>query len=204
MTKDFRVEVKVKNNRLLEQLEKAGFESIADFSRKTGINQGLVGDYANMKEKALTKDGQYKPSVLRLSEALKCMPEDLFPTAQLTQKLATNKQFFTANESELFDLTSSLRSAAMSPERQLMQSDANRVVKQLLLTLTPREQRLLDLRFGLTDGEEKTLDQVADLFGIHRERVRQIQAKAMRKMKHPFRSRQLREYYEELTTDPTE
>jgi RNA polymerase primary sigma factor len=118
--------------------------------------------------------------------------------------LETNKQHFTANESELFDLTSSLRSAAMSPERKLMHEDANRVVKQMLLTLTPREQRLLDLRFGLTDGEEKTLDQVADLFGIHRERVRQIQAKAMRKMKHPFRSRQLREYYEELTTDPTE
>jgi len=204
MAKDFRVEVKVKNNKLLEQIEKAGFESLADFSRKTGISQGLIGDYVNMRESALANNGQYRSTVLKISEALKCMPEDLFPAAQMTQKLETNKQHFTANESELFDLTSSLRSAAMSPERRLIHEDANRVVKQVLLTLTPREQRILDLRFGLTSGEEQTLDQVADQFGVGRERVRQMQAKAMRKMKHPKRSRELREYYDELTTDPTE
>jgi RNA polymerase primary sigma factor len=63
---------------------------------------------------------------------------------------------------------------------------------------------VLDLRYGLTYGEEKTLDEIGEIFGVGRERIRQIEQKALRKMKHPERSRELRANINELTIDPLE
>ena len=65
---------------------------------------------------------------------------------------------------------------------------------EVFTTLNEREQRVLRLRFGLDDGCSRTLEQVAVEFGVTRERIRQIEAKALRKLRHPSRSRQLREY----------
>jgi RNA polymerase primary sigma factor len=60
--------------------------------------------------------------------------------------------------------------------------------------LSPRERDVLRLRFGLDDGRQRTLEEVGQLFGVTRERIRQIEAKALRKLRHPNRSRRLREY----------
>jgi len=68
-------------------------------------------------------------------------------------------------------------------------------VQKTLDILTERERQVLELRFGLTDGEERTLEEVSKMFDITRERVRQIEAKALRKLRHPMRSRLLREYF---------
>jgi len=76
--------------------------------------------------------------------------------------------------------------------RQLLKDEINEV----LLTLTPREQRVLQLRFGLEDGRTRTLEEVGLVFQVTRERIRQIEAKALRKMRHPSRSRKLRGYLE--------
>ena len=67
-------------------------------------------------------------------------------------------------------------------------------LKDALQTLTPREARVLRYRFGLDDGRPRTLEEVGQLFGVTRERIRQIEAKALRKLRHPSRSRKLRDY----------
>ena len=69
-------------------------------------------------------------------------------------------------------------------------------VEDILDTLTPRERRVLQLRFGLIDGHQRTLEEVGRRFGVTRERIRQIEAKALRKLRHPSRSRKLRDYLE--------
>ena len=74
----------------------------------------------------------------------------------------------------------------------MMQSD----VEDLLDTLTPRERRVLKLRFGLTDGHQRTLEEVGKRVGVTRERVRQIEARALRELRHPSRSAKLRAYVE--------
>ncbi len=67
-------------------------------------------------------------------------------------------------------------------------------LEDVLETLNPREEKVLRLRFGLDDGRSRTLEEVGQVFGVTRERIRQIEAKALRKLRHPTRSRHLREY----------
>src|SRR5260370_11405940 len=69
-------------------------------------------------------------------------------------------------------------------------------VEAALNTLIPRERRVLQLRFGLIDGHERTLEEVGKRFGVTRERIRQIEGKALRKLRHPSRSKKLRDYWE--------
>ena len=65
---------------------------------------------------------------------------------------------------------------------------------EVLETLTLREQKVLKLRFGLEDGRQRTLEEVGREFSVTRERIRQIEAKALRKLRHPSRSKKLRDY----------
>jgi RNA polymerase primary sigma factor len=67
-------------------------------------------------------------------------------------------------------------------------------INEVLHTLTPREEQVLKLRFGLEDGRTRTLEEVGKEFDITRERIRQIEAKALRKLRHPSRSKRLRDY----------
>ncbi len=67
-------------------------------------------------------------------------------------------------------------------------------LSDVLGTLSPREQKVLELRFGLRDGRTRTLEEVGREFGVTRERIRQIEAKALRKLRHPSRSKKLRDY----------
>ena len=65
---------------------------------------------------------------------------------------------------------------------------------EVMNTLTPREAKVLKLRFGLEDGRTRTLEEVGKEFEVTRERIRQIEAKALRKLRHPSRSKKLRDY----------
>ena len=70
------------------------------------------------------------------------------------------------------------------------------MAEEILTSLSPREGRVLQLRFGLKDGKSHTLEEVGKKFGVTRERIRQIEAKALRKLRHPSRSRKLKDYLE--------
>ena len=67
-------------------------------------------------------------------------------------------------------------------------------LNEVLSTLTPREEKVLRLRFGLDDGKTRTLEDVGKEFNVTRERIRQIEAKALRKLRHPSRSKRLKDY----------
>ncbi len=87
-------------------------------------------------------------------------------------------------------------SKALAPSDAASQVVLKEQVEDVLFTLSERERRVLELRFGLDDGRSRTLEEVGREFGVTRERIRQIEAKALRKLRHPTRSKKLRDFLE--------
>jgi RNA polymerase primary sigma factor len=83
---------------------------------------------------------------------------------------------------------------AVSPSEAVISVNLKEYTSQVLRTLTPREERVIKMRFGLEDGSEHTLEEVGQSFQVTRERIRQIEAKALRKLRHPSRSRRLKAF----------
>jgi RNA polymerase primary sigma factor len=87
--------------------------------------------------------------------------------------------------------------SSVSPSEAAISISLQEQTESLLKTLTPREERVIKMRFGLEDGSEHTLEEVGQSFAVTRERIRQIEAKALRKLRHPSRSRNLRSFLED-------
>src|SRR2546422_2399566 len=86
--------------------------------------------------------------------------------------------------------------AVVSPSDAVINLNLKEQTASVLKTLTPREEKIIKMRFGLDDGSEHTLEEVGQSFAVTRERIRQIEAKALRKLRHPSRSRKLRAFLE--------
>ncbi len=91
--------------------------------------------------------------------------------------------------------------AVVSPSDAVINLNLKEQTASVLKTLTPREEKVIKMRFGLDDGSEHTLEEVGQSFAVTRERIRQIEAKALRKLRHPSRSRKLRAFLEGSSRD---
>ena len=87
----------------------------------------------------------------------------------------------------------------LSPAEAVINLNLKEQTESVLQTLTPREERVIKMRFGVGDGKDHTLEEVGQSFAVTRERIRQIEAKALRKLRHPSRSRKLRAFLEGRT-----
>lgn len=97
------------------------------------------------------------------------------------------------NESSLGDFVEDKQ--VMEPVRSAYSNMLKEQIHEVLSTLTEREHKVINYRFGLEDGWQRTLEEVGQKFGVTRERIRQIEAKALRKLRHPSRSKKLKEFY---------
>jgi RNA polymerase primary sigma factor len=88
--------------------------------------------------------------------------------------------------------------AEVSPAEAVMHVNLKERTAHVLRTLTAREEKIIKMRFGLEDGSEHTLEEVGQCFAVTRERIRQIEAKALRKLRHPSRSRELKSFFDEV------
>ena len=95
-------------------------------------------------------------------------------------------------DTALMDMIS--EDSVLSVEDQVAANVLGNIINELLETLTERQRKVLELRFGLKDGRERTLEEVGQVFGVTRERIRQIEAKALRKLRHPSRSRKIKDF----------
>jgi RNA polymerase primary sigma factor len=83
-----------------------------------------------------------------------------------------------------------------SPTDAILQMDLSEKTRKVLTSLTPREEKVLKMRFGIDEKQDYTLEEVGEKFGVTRERIRQIEVKALRKLRHSSRSRQLKNFAE--------
>ena len=88
-----------------------------------------------------------------------------------------------------------------SPSESIAQKDLKEKVRKILKTLTPREEKVLKMRFGIDVASEHTLEEVGKDFSVTRERIRQIEVKALKKLKHPSRSKKLLSFFEKDVQD---
>ena len=136
-----------------------------------------------------------EPSDEEIGEEMGIAPEKVREIVKVSQvPISLETPIGEEGESHLGDFVEDRE--AVSPSDAASMTMLSSEVQGALDTLTPRERRVLQLRFGLTDGHQRTLEEVGKRIGVTRERIRQIEAKALRKLRHPSRSKKLREYLE--------
>ena len=170
--------------------------AIADQARTIRIPVHMVEtiNRFNRTQRRLMQDLGREPTPEEVAEALGIDPakaREIVKVSQEPTSLAT--PVGDEDDSALGDFIPDEKSR---PEEQATRELLKEHLDDVLNTLSPREKRVLQLRFGLEDGKQRTLEEVGKEFGVTRERIRQIEAKAVRKLKHPTRAKKLRDYLE--------
>ncbi len=168
--------------------------AIADQSRTIRLPVHLYETISRIKKttKLLSQEMGRKPTEEEIATRMEMTIEKLrfiAKSAQLPISLET--PIGKEEDSRLGDF---IESDGETPEDQVSKSLLREDLEGVLGTLSPRERDVLKLRYGLDDGRMKTLDEIGQLFNVSRERIRQIEAKALRKLRHPNRNSILKEY----------
>lgn len=194
MTKDYRVTVKVRNNRLLSAMERAGYPTAAALSRALGgrNRQGEIGGLLAMtkspKRQFGKNAGEWGALVVDICVVLRAMPDDLFNEEQ-QRTVAKNVAEFEMCDAEVAAL---IAPTETDPVEVLSLDDKRAAIAGCLATLSDRESEVLRRHYGI-DGEEESLEQIGRSLDLSTERIRQIEARALRKMRQPSRAKPLQD-----------
>lgn len=175
--KDYVLQIKVKNGPMLRAIRARGFDTVSALSRACGIAQPTLTNFLNLKDPPIGLRGEIKPAVYRLAEFLRCNPMDLFPEQHYRQALKNNKAEVEVSLDEISNVE-----GVIDPLKIEDQKDTGRVLRAMLELLPPREADVIRRRYGI-DGPEQTLEEIGEARGVGRERIRQIEAKALRHLK---------------------
>jgi RNA polymerase sigma factor (sigma-70 family) len=193
---EFNLKVTVRNNLVLTAITNSGYTNLAKFAKDNRLSLTQLYDTINLKRPPMLQTGEFSPFAMKLMETLGACPTDLWTNEQLTMKLKRNTSYRELGTEELQKcLQSSARSLIGLDycEQEAEEQEAEEIIEGMVDSLTPREARVLRLRFGLDGEDEHTLEEIAEKIGFTRERVRQVEAKALRKMRNPSRSKILQE-----------
>ena len=137
-----------------------------------------------------------EPTVEEIAEAMALTPEKVREVMKISQEpISLETPIGEEEDSHLSDFIEDQEAVAPAEAASVMLLKEK--MQDVLQNLTERERKVLVLRFGLEDGHQRTLEEVGQEFGVTRERIRQIEAKALRKLKHPSRSRKLRSFLDD-------
>lgn len=191
MKNDLRIELRTRNN-LLWHVIFDSHASVSEFCQIHHLDQSHVGGLLNLKASPYDRrSGQRRPIALKLADIALMEFEQLFPVSLYNNAVphhlvaeVSSQKFMTLNAAKHLALPATQVDEVLASEAQI-------AIDSALQSLSPRQELVLRKRFGF-DGEEESLDQISQELGVSRERVRQIEAKALRKLRHPDQSRRLR------------
>ncbi len=171
--------------------------AIADQARTIRIPVHMVETLNKLirVQRQLLQDLGREPSPEEISEEMDLTPEKVREILKIAQEpVSLETPIGEEDDSHLGDFIED--SEAQSPSDHAAYELLKEQLEDVLDTLTDREENVLRLRFGLDDGRTRTLEEVGKVFGVTRERIRQIEAKALRKLRHPSRSKRLKDFLE--------
>ncbi|HEY7460566.1 MAG TPA: sigma-70 family RNA polymerase sigma factor [Gemmatimonadota bacterium] len=171
--------------------------AVAEQSRTIRIPIHMVEtmNKVNRSARRFVQEVGREPAPEELAERLKLPLDKVAAVLKLAQDpISLDRRVQQDDETPIGDILEDPSGA--SPAHLATSSLLRDHVNSVLGTLAPRERQILELRFGLPDGCARTLEEVGEIFGITRERVRQIEAKALQKLRHPSKSRELLKFYE--------
>jgi len=169
--------------------------AIADQARTIRVPVHMVETINRLSrfQRQLTLELNREPTEEELAKKMHLSLEKVREVIKIAQEpVSLETPIGEEDDSHLGDFVKDERT--MSPEEYTVHELLKDEISDVLLTLTEREEQVLRLRFGLDDGCCKTLEEVGQMFGVTRERIRQIEAKALRKLRHPSRSRKLKDF----------
>ena len=169
--------------------------AIADQARTIRVPVHMVETINKLArvQRQLTQELNREPTEKELSKKLGITEEKVREVMKISQEpVSLETPIGEEDDSHLGDFVPDERT--MSPEEYATAELLKEELSSVLETLTEREEKVLILRFGLEDGQCRTLEEVGQIFGVTRERIRQIEAKALRKMRHPSRSKKLKDF----------
>ena len=169
--------------------------AIADQARTIRVPVHMVETINKLArvQRQLTLELNREPSEEELAKKMGISVEKIREIYKISQDpVSLETPIGEEDDSHLGDFIKDERN--QSPEEFATNEMLKDEISEVLLTLTEREEKVIRLRFGLEDGKPRTLEEVGQMFGVTRERIRQIEAKALRKLRHPSRSRKLRDY----------
>ena len=169
--------------------------AIADQAKTIRVPVHMVETINKLKrvQRQLTLELNREPTEKELSDKLKIPEEKVREIIKISlDPLSLETPIGEEEDSHLGDFVKD--ESSLSPEEYAINEVLKDEIAEVLLTLTEREEQVLKLRFGLVDGTCRTLEEVGTIFGVTRERIRQIEAKALRKLRHPSRSKKLKDY----------
>ena len=178
-------------------IRQAVTRAIADQARTIRIPVHMVETINKMmrNQRRMLQELGREPTHQELAEVMQTTPERIEEIIKLSgEPISLESPIGEEEDSFLGDFIEDRQSK--TPAELAIQQMLREQVQDALDTLTDRESRVLQLRFGIADGRTRTLEEVGNEFGVTRERIRQIEAKAIRKLRHPSRSRKLRDYLE--------
>ena len=170
--------------------------AVADQARTIRIPVHMVETINKMIriQRQLVQDLGRDPSVEEIAEKMGITPEKVQNIQRIAKEpISLEAHVGEEEDSSLGDFISDPN--ALTPHEYMLQEMVKKTLDEVLETLTDREEKVLRLRYGLFDGKNHTLEEVGREFGVTRERIRQIEAKALRKLRSPSRQNKLREFY---------
>ena len=169
--------------------------AIADQARTIRVPVHMVETINKLArvQRQLTQEKNREPTEEEIAKKLNVTVDKVREVYKISQDpVSLETPIGEEDDSHLGDFIKDERT--MSPEEYATVEMLKEELTNVLLTLTDREEKVLRLRFGLDDGQCRTLEEVGQIFGVTRERIRQIEAKALRKLRHPSRSRKLKDF----------
>ena len=169
--------------------------ALADQARTIRVPVHMVETINKMVriERQMTLELNREPTEEEIAERMNLTPEKVREVIKIKQEpVSLEAPIGEEEDSHLGDFIPD--ASNMSPEDYATNEILKEEIKHVLLTLQEREQEVLELRFGLIDGTSHTLEEVGKRFNVTRERIRQIEAKALRKLRHPSRAKKLKDF----------